>query len=579
MTANLQRWQSIHDQLRRMMEEQKVDDAYWPGRLSDSALATATAVCALSLSRVAADQPLIEKALKWLERTQNFDGGWGDSPGSPSNLPASLLVLAAYKLAEKEPPPSAASYVEKKGGADAIEGLYGADRTFSVPILTCCAIAGLADWPRVPQLPLELAALPRSTFHLLGLPVVSYALPALIAMGLCRHKRLPSPNPLMAYLRQSLTPLLLHKLERLQPDSGGFLEAIPLTAFVAMSLISAGFEKHPAVARCQDFLRGCMREDGCWPIDCNLSVWNTCMAVWARGACDELTRDWLIDRQQKSTHPYTGAAAGGWGWSHLSGSVPDTDDTAGALIALGLRTKMTPELARAAMAAVQWLLDVQNRDGGWPTFCRGWGKLEFDRSGCDLTAHAAAALTCWRERLMREIPSATGVGKLCKRVEKAFVAALEFLAINQRADGSWPALWFGSQFTPDNGNPVFGTARVLRGLRQMPLAKTIDMYRRGRNYLISAAHDDGSFGAAAGIRPTIEETAAALEALAQVHDPENADLVARAGDWLCDRIEAGGLDTPSPIGLYFARLWYHEKLYPLTLATAALRQVTAIYKN
>ena len=23
-----------------------------------------------------------------------------------------------------------------------------------------------------------------------------------------------------------------------------------------------------------------------------------------------------------------------------------------------------------------WLLKLQNRDGGWPTFCRGWGKLQ-----------------------------------------------------------------------------------------------------------------------------------------------------------------------------------------------------------
>ena len=37
--------------------------------------------------------------------------------------------------------------------------------------------------------------------------------------------------------------------------------------------------------------------------------------------------------------------------------------------------------------ALDWLIHLQNRDGGWPTFCRGWGALPFDRSGCDLTAH------------------------------------------------------------------------------------------------------------------------------------------------------------------------------------------------
>ncbi|MEZ6048428.1 MAG: hypothetical protein R3C11_23220 [Planctomycetaceae bacterium] len=41
---------------------------------------------------------------------------------------------------------------------------------------------------------------------------------------------------------------------------------------------------------------------------------------------------------------------------------------------------------------MNWLLDLQNRDGGWPTFCRGWGALPFDRSAPDLTAHALRAL-------------------------------------------------------------------------------------------------------------------------------------------------------------------------------------------
>jgi squalene-hopene/tetraprenyl-beta-curcumene cyclase len=28
--------------------------------------------------------------------------------------------------------------------------------------------------------------------------------------------------------------------------------------------------------------------------------------------------------------------------------------------------------------------------------------------------------------------------------------------------------------------------------------------------------------------------------------------------------------TPSPIGLYFAKLWYYEKLYPLIFTVASL---------
>src|SRR5262249_32485712 len=103
--------------------------------------------------------------------------------------------------------------------------------------------------------------------------------------------------------------------------------------------------------------------------------------------------NWLLAQQGKERHPYTGAEPGGWGWSHLPGSVPDCDDTPGALLAVGvLRFVMTEyEVSYSSLpwpkAGVDWVLGLQNRDGGFPTFCRGWGTLPFDRSGADLTAH------------------------------------------------------------------------------------------------------------------------------------------------------------------------------------------------
>ncbi len=55
------------------------------------------------------------------------------------------------------------------------------------------------------------------------------------------------------------------------------------------------------------------------------------------------------------------------------------------------------KILQAARAGLIWLLALQNRDGGWPTFCRGWGVLPFDRSGADLFSrgrdlHPATAL-------------------------------------------------------------------------------------------------------------------------------------------------------------------------------------------
>jgi squalene-hopene/tetraprenyl-beta-curcumene cyclase len=40
--------------------------------------------------------------------------------------------------------------------------------------------------------------------------------------------------------------------------------------------------------------------------------------------------------------------------------------------------------------------------------------------------------------------------------------------------------------------------------------------------------------------------------------------------WLVAQVEAGGLNQPTPIGFYFAKLWYYEKLYPVIFTLAAL---------
>ena len=44
---------------------------------------------------------------------------------------------------------------------------------------------------------------------------------------------------------------------------------------------------------------------------------------------------------------------------------------------------------------------------------------------------------------------------------------------------------------------------------------------------------------------------------------------------LDQRVEAGELRNPSPIGLYFARLWYSERLYPLIWTVGALGRILA----
>lgn len=572
--ADLQRWRDTLTQTRARLLAQRTAATHWEGHLASSALSTATAVSALALvdragRNTAADHVArIAAGMDWLDQHRNPDGGWGDTIDSPSNISTTALAAATFAIVGRAIPSQTQDYLRPFGPLEeAILRAYGQDRTFSAPILMHCALAGLVGWRRVPQLPFELSVLPQGLYRFLGLPVVSYALPALIAIGLARFVMDMHGSPL-SVIRQHAIEGSLRRLSAIQPESGGFLEAAPLTAFVTMGLAAAGRSDHPVAGKAVEFLLAGQREDGAWPIDTNLSVWNTTMAVHALGGSElapadaQALAEWLLQCQVRVRHPYTGSPPGGWGWSHLSGSVPDADDTAGALLALA-ELPLGERSARSAEAGIHWLLGLQNRDGGWPTFCRGWGKLDFDRSGCDLTAHVLRAMHRWRT----QVPTS-----LAGRIAKASRRGLAFLAARQRSDGAWLPLWFGSQRTADLTNPVFGTGRVLLAYRELGLWESPPA-RAGRAFLVNSACPTGGWGADLAAEPSIEETAVALEALAEPAGEPEVLAVRTGADWLCQQAAQGGLDRPTPIGLYFARLWYHEKLYPITMTTSALRCV------
>ncbi len=545
-------------------------DGFWEGELSSSALSTATSVSALAVSGLPADRPMIEAGISWLTRHQNADGGWGDTTDSPSNLATTLLTAAAFTLAHTEQEhahtmENTRHYISIYAGDTpdellaAIKRIYGADRTFAVPILTNCALAGMISWEQIPSLPFELAVFPRDWYKALRLHVVSYALPALIAIGLAIEHYSPTRSLLRRILRRAATGRVLKKLEAIQPEHGGFLEAAPLTSFVAMSLGSLYGSKHPVVGRCLGFLRQSQRPDGSWPIDTNLSVWLTTSSVCALASVGEIgsinsekTLRWITTQQYQTAHPFTGAAPLGWGWTHLPGGVPDADDTSGAVLAC-----VTLGELGAARSGVTWLLGLQNADGGWPTFCRGWGHLAFDRSSPDITAHAIRAIS------ICDIDSS----------ERSYLRAVkrgyDYLSRTQRPDGSWAPLWFGNQATPDKCNSVLGTSRVLLAYSDTPTCST--EAAKGVQYLLNVQNSDDGWGGGKGVASSVEETACAVSALLRFPGlVESRKAALRGAEYLATRVEDGTWTEPAPVGLYFSSLWYSERLYPLIWTVEAL---------
>ena len=589
---------------------------HWEGYLSSSALSTATAVTALTLidddqkNKSADTKAFQEKGIQWLTDHVNDDGGWGDTTLSLSNISTTALVWAAFGAVEGAAETHHAlmskteSWLREKAGSLSVESLskaiihrYGKDKTFSIPILTMCALSGRfgtgrAAWKTVLALPFELAACPPKWYAAMRLPVVSYALPALIAIGQVRHYRRPTRNPITRLLRYLTKKPTLRRLLNIQPSSGGFLEATPLTSFVVMSLAGCKLSTHPVAQAGVEFLKTSMRPDGSWPIDTNLATWVTTLSIQSLGTrgLNGITAEernsiqsWLANQQYKDTHPFTQAKPGGWSWTDLPGGVPDADDTPGALLALHSLTEDPSSVKNQALMGIQWLLDLQNSDGGIPTFCKGWGKLPFDRSSSDLTAHCLRAWSLWYPHMSQQTQ---------KSVDKAIRRAVFFLESNQFENGYWLPLWFGNQHAANDENPIYGTSKVLEGLLSLESPhdqKVSHMLEKGLKWLLEQQNPDGGWGGIFNTASTNEETALCISVIALVLKKRKFDnprtttkceeALSRGLKWLLPRIENNAYQMVSPIGFYFAKLWYFEAMYPLVFVAGALNQVDQLLQK
>jgi len=173
-------------------------------------------------------------------------------------------------------------------------------------------------------------------------------------------------------------------------------------------------------------------------------------------------------------------------------------------------------------------------------------------------------MVMWQAR-GTEIPS-----DISAKSEIAIAKGLKYLAKMQATDGSWLPLWFGNQFNKNDENPLYGTAKVVLALKECGQMGS-PAAAKGIAWLLANQNDDGGWSGRKGLDSSTEETGLAVEALAGLKEAEHA--VKLGAEWLIQRVTDGSIVQPSPIGFYFAKLWYFEQLYPLIFSVAALRRV------
>ena len=328
--------------------------------------------------------------------------------------------------------------------------------------------------------------------------------------------------------------------------------------------------------------------------------------------------DWLLDREIRTPGDYTlrrpKLEPSGWCFEYRNRFYPDTDDTCMVLMALarclpaGSGTDWTADFAiggddRALIAGedvdprsalrdvaaaapltaairrgVNWLIGMQNRDGGWGAFdanntrelfCRvpfADHNAMIDPSTADLTAR------------MLELFGLLGVPN-----DKPFMQkAIQYVNDAQEPDGSWYGRW--------GVNHLYGTWQALLGLAAIGVRPEDGRVRRAVRWLKSVQHPGGGFGecpssydapAMKGIgAPTASQTAWALMGLVAAGDARTP-AARRAAAWLRDRqTPEGTWAEPQFTGTGFPSVFYlRYHLYRLHFPLMALSRWERAVRN
>ena len=335
---------------------------------------------------------------RWLRGRQEPDGSYRAFPTAPhGDLGTTASAWAAmYVCAPKDSADAidaAKTYVDGHGGTSAVVGAFARGD----PAVVYLALAGLVDpseLPCPPMLPALLASVVtfmESRFHS-GILMGSGAL-TLIVHRLRGDWGTSGPPP--GALARRFAARTLTLLGTFQNLNGSWNASTVQTALILPAVRAAGLPAdHPMVARTMAWLESqFVRDDDGLHVDAFGSpVWCTAAnvrALLAAGASPSdpgMVRalDWLVGVQSLIEQPEVdnrnpGAPrVGGWAFQPGNETMVDNDDTGAVVTAFGevlaaggLETDIGRRVRTSLELGRDWLLGMQNPDGGWSAFVHG----------------------------------------------------------------------------------------------------------------------------------------------------------------------------------------------------------------
>ena len=584
----------------------QAEQGYWQGELeADSTLESDYIYYLHVLGK--ADPERIAKLANYVRQRQLPDGGWSIYPGGPSELNATCKAYFALKLAGESP--YAPNLVRAR---EMVHRLGGLEHSNSY-VRFYLALVGAVSWDLVPSIPPELMLIPHwFIFNIYEMSswTRGIVIPMAILSVLRPNWKLPERahvdelfkdperktaaldwsdqllswknvflavdrgfklyekfpwKPFRSRAIREAKSWMLNHLERTE----GLAAIYPamMNSIFALIALGHGPEDPLTYREIKEFSRFEIEErDTIRMQPCVSPVWDTCIAMVALEEAGlppdhpalVKAAEWLLSKQVLGPGDWQvkdkDAEPGGWAFEFRNDFYPDVDDTAFVLMALQRVKYPEPARMEAAMCrGIQWLLSMQNRDGGWGAFDRDNDRkflcnipfadhnAMIDPSTADVTARVVECLG--RHGWPADHP--------------VIQRAVKFLLQDQCKDGSWFGRW--------GVNYIYGTSGVLRALETVSLA-TREFCQRAVIWLRSVQKVDGSFGesllsydlpAAKGQGPsTASQTAWGLIGLLASAGVEDS-AVKKAVAYLVHRQEAdGSWSEPEFTGTGFPGVFY-----------------------
>ncbi len=607
-------------------------DGHWCGELEGDTILESEFVLLLAFLGRASDSrvPLLAN---YLRKKQLAGGGWPNYPGGPTEISVSVKAYFALKIAG-----DSADEPHMKLAADAIRSLGGAEATNSFTRFYL-ALLGQVPYSACPSVPAELMLLPRwFFFNIYAMSAWSRTIFVPLAV-VDAHKpmtRLPESMHIRElfleapekprwpaqpttkwfswtnfflgvdwvfkkFERLRLTPFRRWAVrkavrwvrERCNPaDSDGLGAIFPPIVYHAIVLKCLGV---PADDPEMKWVMGQLDDlaieegDALRLQPCKSPVWDTALALIGAadagqsGDSEEIATAvrWLLDREVRQPGDWAKTVRrvepGGWFFEYRNAHYPDVDDTAMVLISLARTGHATRGASLPAVhRALNWLVAMQNSNGGWGAFDRNieneiLTRVPFadhnamlDPACPDITARTLEALSHYGY--------CVGQGMVDR--------AVKFILAHQEESGAWFGRW--------GVNYVYGTWQVLVGLQAVGFDMTTPAVRRAVRWLKDVQNTDGGWGescksyddpkTAGEGESTASQTAWAVLGLLAAGEADSPEV--RAGvEYLVGTQNADGGWSEEPFtGTGFPRVFYLKyHMYPVYFPLMALaRYLSAI---